>query len=134
VLHAFVTQELSAPTLGFALLQRLGPQAHLSGQVLGIDTFTGLLLGTQRVSEPALGPTLGRAADRYGRAPVLFAGLGMGAGAALALLGARSAAAVGAAVLLYWLGAAPALIALDASAADLAHRADGAWLRARYAT
>lgn len=62
-------------TVGYVMQLRAAGGVTIGGLILGVGTFTGLLLGVRWVTDLGFGPLFGHVSDRLGRRPIILGSL-----------------------------------------------------------
>ena len=121
-------------TVGYVVATRASDGVTVLGIVLGVSTFSGLLLGVRWVTDLGLGPVFGHMSDRLGRQKVVVSAMSLFVFAYAILAFAPPMAVTALMFSAVFIGSSALMISLNASVAESAPPEARAMVIGRYTT
>lgn len=121
-------------TVGYVVATRATDGVSVLGIVLGVSTFSGILLGVRWVTDLGLGPVFGHLSDLVGRQMMVIAAMGFFVIAYATLAFAPPMAVIALMFSIVFIGSSALMISLNASMAESAPPEQRAMVIGRYTT
>ncbi len=121
-------------TVGYVVATRATGGISVLGLVLGVSTFSGILLGVRWVTDLGLGPVFGHLSDRLGRQKMVVGAMGLFVVAYAILALAPPMAVIALMFSVVFVGSSALMISLNASVAESATPERRAMVIGRYTT
>lgn len=121
-------------TVGYVVATKASDGISVVGIVLGVSTFSGLLLGVRWVTDLGLGPVFGHLSDQLGRQKMVVGAMSIFVVAYATLAFAPPMAVIALMFSVVFIGASGLMISLNASVAESAPPDQRAMVIGRYTT